>query len=92
VYVIRDVFRTRPGRAKDLVRMFKEARAHLLGEGMTQRILTDVVSAYWTVVLETEVRDLSDYFALAENPKIRENMAGYMDLVLEGRREIFKVA
>jgi hypothetical protein len=92
MYVIRDVFHTKPGKAKDLVRMFKEARALLLGEGMTQRVLTDVVSAYWTVVLETEVGELGDYFTLVENPKLRENMAGYMDLVIEGRREIFKIA
>jgi hypothetical protein len=93
MYVVRDVFKTKPGQAKDLVKKFDAALPHMQVDGIkARRILVDSVSAYWTVVLETEVEDLEAYFSLAENREAREQMSGYLDLVTGGHREIFKVA
>jgi hypothetical protein len=96
MYIVRDIFNTKPGKAKELVSIFKKA-APLMGSlGIKDyRILTDSVSTYWTVVIEFEVENISDYFDLPEgrksNKELEVAMQGYMDLVLGGHREIFKV-
>lgn len=96
MFVIRDVFHTKSGKAKDLVAKFKAAEPYLksLGQG-EMRIMTDVVAGYWTVVIESNVNNLNDYFSMnqqrPENEKINKAMKGYIDLVDHGHREIFKV-
>jgi len=96
MYVIRDVFQTKPGQAKALVNIFKNAATFMQSMGVKQtRILTDTVSSYWTVVLEIEVDTMEEYFQQLEGRKSNKEMAdamkGYMDLVTGGHREIFKV-
>ncbi|HXH18019.1 MAG TPA: hypothetical protein VNJ07_02960 [Chitinophagales bacterium] len=93
MYVIRDIFTTKPGKAKQLVAMFKKSIPSLKKEGINSRVMTDTVATYWTVVFESEVESLDKYFAMAQkrNPEMEQAMKGYMDLVEGGRREIFKV-
>ena len=96
MYIIRDVFQARPGQAKALVNIFKNADAIAQAQGMKNvRVLTDTVSTYWTVVLEFEVEQVADYFKLLQdrqqNKELGEAMKGYMDHVTGGHREIFKV-
>jgi hypothetical protein len=59
------------------------------------RVMVDAVADYWTVVLEAEFDSLSDFeHHMAEystRADVREAMAGYMDLVQGGRREIFRM-
>lgn len=96
MYVIRDVFQTKPGKAKDLVAIFKEAAPHLekMGAGKL-RIMTDTVANYWTVVFEFETESLETYFDAvanrAQNEDLNRIMSGYMDLVGGGHREIFEL-
>ncbi len=47
-YLTRDVFITNPGKAKELVKKFKEAMPHLSKTegGKNYRIMTDAVSSY----------------------------------------------
>ncbi len=59
------------------------------------RILTDVVGPFNTVVMETEVESVAafekrmrEYHA---DEKLRNKMAGYTDLYIEGRREIYQI-
>jgi hypothetical protein len=60
MYLVRDVFQTKPGKANDLVKIFKEADKFMPKGGIGKtRIVTDVVSNYWTVVMEIEIEDLS---------------------------------
>ena len=60
MYLVRDVFQTKPGKANDLVKIFKEADKFMPKEGVGKtRIVTDVVSNYWTVVMEIEIENLS---------------------------------
>ena len=93
MYIIRDVFNTKPGKARDLVSKFKKAAPAMKKAGFKVRVMTDAVATYWTVVLEIEVSDIPAYF---ENirvriPEVDKAMQGYMELVNGGYREIFKV-
>lgn len=96
MYLIRDIFNTKPGRAKDLVAKLKHAMPHMRAPGVHDtRVMTDTVAGYWTVVCETEVEDLQTYFDLARakspSPEVDEAMKGYMELVNGGHREIFRI-
>lgn len=97
MYLIRDVFKTKPGKAKELVRRFKEAAPHFeKTEGGTNfKIMTDVAATYWTVVLQSEVEDLGKFTSQLRNAtasaEVSRIMEGYMDLVREGYREIFLI-
>ena len=60
------------------------------------RVMTDVsAERYWTVVSETEVDNLEKYNEVSRhamaNKEFQEAMAGYHDIVLEGRREIYQI-
>lgn len=96
MYVVRNVFRAKPGKATDLAQRFKAAAPHLeaMIDGQT-RVLTDVVSGFWTVVVESEVEDLGGYLdqsrGATSSEEVRDIMSGYMELVEGGHREIFKV-
>jgi hypothetical protein len=95
MYLIRDIFNTKPGRAKDLVAKAKKAMPHMRAPGVhSTRVMTDTVATYWTVVCETEVENLQTYFDMGQtkpSPEAEEAMKGYMELVNGGRREIFRI-
>ena len=97
MYLIRNVFHASPGKAKDLVKIFKNAAPHLEASGIAKRtrILTDGVSTFWTVVFESEVEDLNVYMdmakTLSDNKEFGEAMKGYIDLVTGGYREVFRI-
>ena len=96
MYIVHNVFRTKPGKAKELVAKFKAASPHFHELGVKNtRILTDTVSTYWTVVVESEVDDLASYIhnieSMGGNSELRAAMAGYMDLVDSGHRAIYKI-
>jgi hypothetical protein len=92
MYVVRDVFKAKPGKAKDLAAKFNGALEDMQTEGVSaRRILVETVSDYWTVVIETEVEDMGAHFSISENPGAREKMAGYMDFVEGGHREVFRL-
>ncbi len=93
MYLVRDVFRCKPGKAGAVAEKFKQVNA-LMGP-RSSRVLVDAVATYWTVVLEAEVEDLAAFEqemrAYRDTPGVQEAMAGYMDLVDGGHREIFRV-
>jgi hypothetical protein len=97
MYLVRDIFKAKPGKAKELVRKFKEAAPHFeKTEGATNmKIMTDIVSTYWTVVLQSEVEDLGLFVSRLRTatapPEVAEIMKGYMDLVIEGHREVYLI-
>jgi hypothetical protein len=96
MFVVRSVFSCKPGRAKDLVAKFKTAAPLLESAGIRNtRILTDAVAGFWTVVVESEVESLDEYFGAVRdrrsNPEIEKAMKGYMDLVEGGAREILRL-
>ena len=97
MYVVRDVFRCKPGKAKELVEKFRKTIPSMEAHDRfaNVRIMVDAVADYWTVVLESDVETLADFerhqAEYGARPEVREAMAGYMDLVLEGKREIFRL-
>lgn len=95
MYLIRDIFFCKPGKAKQLVNLFKQTIPFMEEQQiMNVRIMTDVVSNYWTVVLEGEVSSLSefeDHRGFTSKPEVREIMKDYMTLVDGGKREIFQI-
>jgi hypothetical protein len=96
MYVVRNVFRARPGQASALVKMFQRFTLALppeLGLGPT-RILTDASAGFWTVVVEDEVANLADYLHAVEGMGSLEaarHLDGYHELVESGYREILRV-
>jgi heme-degrading monooxygenase HmoA len=96
MYVVRNIFSCKPGKAKDLVARFKAAEPHLREMGIhNARILSDTAAGFWTVVVESEVESLDDYFdAIRQrpaSPELQEAMGDYMDFVTGGRREILRL-
>jgi len=98
MFLVRDVFKCKPGQAKALIEKFQRSMSLLENaEGFNSfRILVDYVSSYWTVVLESEVDDLAQFEQhmreWGETAQVQEVMSGYMDLVDSGGyREIFRI-
>jgi hypothetical protein len=81
--------------AKELVKKFKQTIPFMIEQNFRNaKIMTDVVSNYWTVVMELEVETLADFEnhkGFTSQEKVKEIMAGYMDLVEGGKREIFNL-
>ena len=97
MYLIRDVFRCKPGKAKELIEKFKRTLASMEQDDgfRNPRILVDVVTTYWTVVIEAECDSLAQFenhmATFGSRTDVREAMSGYMDLVDGGHREIFRI-
>jgi hypothetical protein len=97
MYLIRETFNAKPGKAKELVKKFKQAIPHFerSGEGKNHKIMTDAVSNYWTVIMEYETDDMGAYFSdlrgATAAPELQEIMKGYIDLVEGGNRQIFLI-
>jgi hypothetical protein len=96
MYLVRDIFNAKPGKAKDLVAKFKALEPYMTEMGMKgMRVMTDAVADYWTVVAESEIESLDEYFDVGRrergDARIGEIMQGYMDLVEGGRREVFRI-
>jgi heme-degrading monooxygenase HmoA len=95
--LVRDIFKCKPGRSKALADQFSTSMSLLAdAEGFNSfRILLDFVGDYWTVVLESEVDDLAQFEQhmreWGERDDVRKVMEGYMDNVLSGYREVFRI-
>ena len=95
MYLVRNVFTCKPGKAKELVAKFKAAEIYLPKESVTKsRVMTDVVSGFWTVVTEFEVPSLGAFENLSgstTNAEMGKAMKDYMTLVEGGYREVFRI-
>lgn len=97
MYLIREVFQAKPGKAKELVKMFKLAEPYFkISEGISSmKIMTDIVGNYWTVVLESETENIGGFItnlrSATMSEELKEIMKGYMECIESGRREIFLV-
>src|SRR5438045_2260274 len=95
MYIIQETFNTKPGKAKELVRKFKAAAPifEANDEGKNFRVMTDVASNYWTVIISYEVEDIGTFAknlrTATGSPELQEIMKGYLDLLEGGKREIF---
>jgi hypothetical protein len=100
--LIRDIMYCKPGKVKPMVEKFVAMSKINQKLGMPKmRVLTDVsAERYWTVVSEMEVESLSVFEQMFVNmqqqnsedmKQFDEIMKGYHDLVVKGRREIYKI-
>lgn len=95
--VVRNVFRLKFGKTKEAVALLKEGVAlqKRAGVDVGQRILTDLVGTFYTVVLEFTVPDLASWQAsMSKIMGSKEWEAVYQKfsaLVDSGSREIFTV-
>jgi hypothetical protein len=95
--MVRAVMNCQPGKVGELVEKFKGVNGVMQEMGIHPfRILTDVSGEqFWTLVLEREYESLGEYQKLESEVMTDERfgslMAGYHDLVHQGRREIYKV-
>lgn len=94
MFVIRNVFRCKPGQARNVIEKFKAVQP-IMQEIARHRIMVDEVAGFWTVVVETETEDLATFQKLlherGQDRRIQDAMSGYMDFVDSGYREIYRV-
>src|SRR5262245_22002420 len=96
MYLVRDIFNAKPGKAKDLVAKFKQLEPYMKEMGMKgMRVMTDAVAEYWTVVAESEVESLDEDFDVGKgkrnDPGSGEIMQCYMDRGEGGGGEVFRI-
>jgi len=99
--LIREVMYCKPGKVKPMVQKFIAMNKLSPQMGMPpMRIMTDFCAEqYWTIVAEMEVESLDSFEKMmsggsgnAEADKeMNEIMKDYHDLVIRGRREIYKI-
>jgi hypothetical protein len=95
--LVRNVFQLKFGKTKEAVALIKEGVAiqKRAGLEMDQRILTDLVGPFYTLVLELKIPGLSDLEAnmrkVMGNTDWQVNYQKFSALVESGYREIFTV-
>jgi hypothetical protein len=96
MFVFREVMQCKPGKVGELRKKFQALNAILTRSGYQPfTIMTDVSGEnFWTLVLQSEMPSVDAFFAMEEkvmsDTEAQQVMSGYHDLVLNGRREIFK--
>jgi hypothetical protein len=97
--VVRNVFRVKFGKSKEAVGLWKEGLA--LGKKIgfpskSNRVLTDLVGTFYTVVFENTFESLSDFENSAKtvmaNPEWQAWYAKVSALTESGYREVFNIA
>lgn len=97
MYVIREVLHCKPGKVRAMSDKLRSLSATLKDMGHAPlRLLTDVAGEpFWTVVAEATVERIEDFFAMEQtlmaNETLRKTMADYHELVVSGRREIYRI-
>jgi len=97
MFMVREVLSCRPGKVGEMVEKFQALGTVMKEMGFEPfRIYTDVAAEqFWTLVLESEWATLNDMQAyeakVMGDERARSAMAGYHDLVIRGRREIYRV-
>lgn len=97
MYKVREIVTCKPGKVGELVKKFKALGEVIKGMGLEPfRIYTDLAGEeFWTLVLEREYENLSDWppfeSQVMSDDKAKSAMAGYHELVTGGRREVYKV-
>jgi hypothetical protein len=93
MYVVQATFQAKPGKAQALVDRLAAAASPMADAGVKhQRVLIDHIADFWTVIYEATVEDLDAYLSYLKDPKVREIMGGYLDLVQSGQRRVYRIA
>lgn len=99
--LIREVMYCKPGKVRPMVEKFLAMSRINEQAGLGKmRVMTDFCAErYWTIVSEFEVADMAGFEAMMRGEGIKPEMMkeyeklmeGYHDLVVKGRREIYKI-
>ena len=96
MFVMREVLVCKPGKVGELKKKFKALNAIVTKKDFPPfAIMTDVAGEnFWTLVLEMESDSVAAFFTIEEqvmaDKEAQQIMAGYHDLVVSGRREVFR--
>jgi len=97
MFLMREVLYCKPGKVRSLVDKFKALGVVLDDMGYQPfRLYTDVSGErFWTLVLESEAESVEAFMDMESKvmgrKEAQDAMAGYHDLVVQGRREIYRV-
>lgn len=93
MFVVRETFTAKPGKASQLAKVFKEVMSEV--PRLNPKVMTDFIGQFNTVVLETEAPDLAEFEKTMQEymsrQDLRDKMKGYTELYQEGKREVYKV-
>ena len=97
MYMMREVLHCRPGKVTELTKKFKALNEVIEEKGYAPfRTYTDLSGEnFWTLVVQSEAESMDDFEAMERatmsDERAGEIMAGYHDLILDGRRELYRV-
>lgn len=99
--LIREIMYCKPGKVRPMVEKFLAMAKLNQSAGMGRmRVMTDFCAErYWTIVSEFEVPSMQAFEDMMQGKGMTADamkemdklMAGYHDLVVKGRREIYKI-
>jgi hypothetical protein len=94
--LVRNILQAQYGKAGEAVALFKQAQAQGARlPGTRQRLLTDLTGPFDTIVTETVVESLDEYYRqsreLFADPKFGAVLAPIAALLAGGRREIYTI-
>ena len=99
--LIREIMYCKPGKVRPMIDKFLAMSKLNEKAGLGKmRVMTDFCAEqYWTIVSEFEVQSMDKFEAMMRgegitpemNKEFEKLMEGYHDLVVSGRREVFKI-
>jgi hypothetical protein len=95
--LVREVLQCKPGKVGELLKKFQALSAIMEPMGLGRfRLLTDLSGPpFWTLVAETESESVDTFLQgeqkIMAHPDARQAMSGYHELLLSGRREIYRI-
>jgi hypothetical protein len=94
--VVRDIFQVKFGRMKEAKAVWKDMLKLFLGDSRGRpRILTDLTGQYYTLVVESTFKNLTDYEEFSQQgmsaPEMGALYQKFVPLVDSGKREIFTI-
>ena len=99
--LVREIMYCKPGKVRPVVEKFLAMAKLSAKVGMPKmRVMTDFCAErYWTIVSEFEVPSMQAFEVMMRgegitpemNKEFEKLMEGYHDLVVSGRREVFKI-
>jgi hypothetical protein len=97
MYVIREIMYCKPGKVGEMIKRFKAMEPLMKEAGQSApKVMTDVTGEqFWTLVWEQETPSVDEYMKgmqqAGSDQRMQQIMQGYHDLVMSGKREIYKV-
>jgi len=91
MYLIREIYQCKPGTTKEFIDKMRQAIPHLEQNNFINiKLLTEVASNIWNVVLEFETDNIAnvEYIPALGKTKVLKD---YLVSVTNGKREIFVI-